>query len=105
MKDYKKVAEKIRKMGHFSDIHYCGCPTEWFPVNLFFQLSEPYIIDYVFYIAYSCGKWSIDYTLDNSIKTRSDMLTIGNIKTDRDMYKKAGEIIDEIRRHCGVCSS
>lgn len=105
MKDYKKIAEKIRKMGTFSDIHYCGCPTEHFPVNLSFELSEPYIIGYVFYIAYSWGMWSIDYTFDNSIKSRADMLTIDNIRTDRDMYKKVGEIIDEIRCLCGVCPS
>ena len=95
-------ANKIRKMGNFCDIHNCGSPTEHFPVNLSFQLCEPYVIGYVFYVAYDWGKRSIDYTLDTSIKTRADMKHIRGIKTDRDMYTKVEEIINEIRDNCGV---
>ena len=102
MKDYQRVANKIRKMGNFCDIHNCGSPTEHFPVNLSFQLCEPYVIGYIFYVAYDWGKWNIDYTLDTSIKMRSDMKHIRGIKTDRDMYTKVEEIINEIRDNCGV---
>lgn len=102
MKDYKRVANKIGKMGCFCDIHNCGMPTKYHPVNLSLQLCEPYIFGYVLYVAYSFEKWSIDYTLDTSIKMRADMKHIEGIKTDRDMYVKVEEIINEIREHCGV---
>lgn len=102
MKDYKKVAEKICKMGFFCDVHNCGCPKEHSPVNLFFQLSEPYIIGFRFYVSYSFGMWRIDYTLDNSVRSRAGMQSVSNIKTDREMYKKVEEIIDEIRSSCGA---
>lgn len=104
MKDYKKVADRIRKMGNFCGIHYCGMPTEHFPVNLYFQLCEAYIIGYVFYVSYNWGSWSIDYTLDTSIKMRADMKHISGIKADKDMYGKVEKIINKIREHCGVKS-
>lgn len=104
MKDYKKVADKIRKMGNFCDIYYCGMPTEHCPVNLCFQLCEAYIIGYVFYVSYNWGSWSIDYTLDTSIKMRAEMKHISGIKADKDMYAKVEKIINEIREHCGVKS-
>ncbi len=50
------------------------------------------------------GSWSIDYTLDTSIKMRADMKRISGIKTDRDMYVKVEKIINEIREHCSVKS-
>jgi len=80
MKDFRRVAEKIRKMGSFCDIHYCGCPTQHCPVNLHFQLCEAYVIGYGFYVCYCWGKWSIDYTLDNSVKIRANMQHITGIK-------------------------
>lgn len=102
MKDYNRVANKIRKMGVFCDIHNCGMPTEHFPVNLRFQICEPYVIGYVFYVSYDWGKWSIDYTLDTLIKVRADMRHICGITTDREMYEKVEQIINEIREHCDV---
>ncbi len=102
MKDYIKVAERIRTMGNFCDIHNCGCPTKNHPVNLYFQICEAYIIGYGFYVPYECNEWSIDYTLDNAVKIRSDMQTIRGIKTDKDMYNKVEEVINKIRRKCGV---
>lgn len=104
MKDYKRIIDKIRKMGTFCDIHYCGVPTEHCPVNLNFQLCEAYIIGYVFYVSYCWGSWSIDYTLDTSIKMRADMKHICGIKTDKDMYARVEKIISDIRKHCGVKS-
>lgn len=104
MKDYKKVVDRIRKMGNFCDIHYCGTPTEHCPVNLYFRLCEAYIIGYVFYVSYNWGSWSIDYALNTSIKMRADMKHISGIKTDRDMYTRVEKIINEIREHCGVKS-
>ena len=104
MKDYQKVADKIRKMATFCDIHQCGWPSEHFQVNLCCQLCEAYVIGYTFYVAYSWGKWSIDYTLDNSITMRADMQSIRGIKTDKEMYAKVQEVIDEIRKHCGVAA-
>ena len=102
MKDYRKVASKIEKMGKFSDIHNCGYPSEHYPVNLYFQLCEAYIIGYGFYVACEWGKWSINYTLDPTITRRADMQSIRGIKTDREMYEKVEEIINKIRVHCGV---
>lgn len=102
MKDYKKIANQIMKMGTFSDIYNCGCPTEHRPVNLCFQLSEPYIIGYKFYVSYMDHKWRIDYTLDNSVEIRTNMKSIVDIKTDRDMYCRVENIINEIRKKCGT---
>lgn len=102
MKDYNRVANRIRKMGTFCDIHNCGIPTEHFPVNLSFQLCESYVVGYVFYVGYDWGKWSIDYTLDTSIKSRVDMKHIRGITTDKEMYEKVEQIINEVREHCGV---
>ena len=102
MKDYNRIANKIRKMGTFEDIHQCGSPTEHCPVNLYCQLSEPYIIGCCFYVAYSFGMWSIDYTLDADITRRAKMIHISGIKTDREMYSKVKEVIETIRKHCGV---
>jgi len=102
MKDYKKVAEKIRKMARFSDIHNCGCSTEYCPVNLHFQLCEAYVIGYHFYVSYNFGRWYIDYTMNPAIKIRTQMSRIEGIKTDREMYAKVEEIINKIREHCGV---
>lgn len=100
MKDYKRVAKRIGEMGTFCEIFNCGCPTENFPVNLYFKLSEPYVIGFEFYVSYSFGEWSIDFTLDNSIHIRTDMQRIRCIKTDREMYSKVEEIIGKIRNLC-----
>lgn len=97
MKDCKKVASKIEKMGKFSDIHNCGYPTRHFPVNLYFEFSEPKVKGYAFYIAYDFGKWSIDYSLDSSVKTRVKMQHIRGIKTDREMYEVVQKVIYKIR--------
>ena len=102
MKDYKKVAEKIWEMGDFCDIHNCGFPTEYRPVNLRFQLCEPFVIGYIFYVSFYHGRWNIDYTLDSSVTSRADMQSIRGIKTDREMYEKVEEIINQIREHCGA---
>jgi len=100
MKSYKKVADKIRKMGSFSEIYNCGNPTSFTPVNLYFQLCEAYVIGYTFYICYNGTTWSIDYTLDPSVTMRCKMQSIRGIKTDREMYQKVKEIIDSIREQC-----
>ena len=102
MKNYRKVAYKIEKMGKFSDIHNCGYPTENHPVNLYFELSESYIVGYSFYVAYNFDSWSIDYTIDRPVNMRTDMQSIRGIKTDREMYIKVEEIINKIRERCGV---
>jgi len=102
VKDYKKIAQKIRKMGKFSNIYNCGCPTEYNPVNLHFKLSEPYIIGYEFYVYYNGYEWSIDYSLNACVRLRTDMQSIRGIKTDREMYIKVEEVINKIRKHCGV---
>lgn len=102
MKDYKKYREKIRKMACFCDIHQVGYPNECTPVNMYFQMCEAYVIGYKFYISYCFGTWSIDYSLDNTIKCRSNMTHIRGIKTDRDMLAKVQEIIHMYRKECGV---
>lgn len=102
MKDYRKIAERISKMGIFSAIYNCGDPTKDYPVNLYCRLNEAYVIGYGFYVAYSRNGWNVDYTLDNSIQMRTDMQTVRGIKTDTEMYRKVEEIIHEIRRKCGV---
>ena len=101
MKDYQEVAKRIMKMGRFCEIHNCGYPSEHIPVDLFFQLAEPCGKGYQFYVLYCHGAWEINYTLDNTIQTRAEMQSVGNIKTDREMYQKVEEIIHEIRSSCG----
>lgn len=100
MKDYKKVAERIRKMGYFSSIYNCGSPSVCHPVNLCFELSEPYVIGYTFYVSYSFGKWTIDYTIERPETIRYKMQSIGGINTDAEMYARVEEILNRIRRHC-----
>lgn len=100
MKDYNKVAEKIRKMGCFCDIHQCGSPSENHPVNLYFLLCEAYCIGYGFYVAYSFGNWSIDYTLNPAVKMRTQMKHIAGIKTDKEMYQRVDDILKKIRTQC-----
>lgn len=97
MKDYNRIARKIREMGSFCDIHNCGCPTEHVPVNLYFQMCEPYIIGIGFYVSYDWGEWSIDYTLNPSVKMRADMEHIRGIKTEREMYSLVSNVIGKIR--------
>ncbi len=104
MKDYRTIASKIMKMGKFSDVHNCGFPTEYCPVNLYFQICEPYVIGYSFYVSYDWGKWEIDYTLNPSVKRRTDMQNISGIKTDRELYEKVKSILNKIRQQCGVKS-
>ena len=102
MKDYKEIAVKIGKMGHFRAIYQCGSPSNYHPVNLYCELSEAYVIGYKFYVSYSPREWGIDYSLDTSIDRRADMTHISGIKTDKEMYAKVQEVIDKIREHCGV---
>lgn len=102
MKDYKKVAEKILKMGRFCDIHNCGEPHEHMQVNLFCQLSEPYVIGYRFYVAFDGREWNIDYTLNPAVKMRSQMKKIRHIKTEKEMLLHLKEIIHEIRKQEGI---
>lgn len=97
MKDYKRIAQKIGKMASFCDIHNCGCPTQHTPVNLYFQMCEPYITGYGFYVSYDWGEWNIDYTLDLAVKMRADMQHIRGLKTDSEMYNAVQGIIEEIR--------
>jgi len=97
VKDYNRIAQKIREMGSFCDIHNCGCPTEHVPVNLYFQMCEPYIIGIGFYVSYDWGKWSIDYTLNPSVKMRADMEHIRGIKTEQEMYFLVSNVIEKIR--------
>lgn len=100
MMDYKKVAERIRKMGKFSSIYNCGSPSVCHPVNLCFELSETYVIGYTFYVSCSFGKWAIDYTVDRPETVRYRMQSTGEINTAAEMYAKVEEILDQIRRHC-----
>lgn len=102
MKDYQKVAEKIRKMGGFSEISNCFSPTPHNPVDLYFRISEPYIIGIEFYVSYSFGKWIIDYTIDKPVSRRTDMRSIRGIKTDKEMYFTVEKIINQIRKAHGV---
>ena len=53
-------------------------------------------------MSYGTGGWDIDYTLDPAIRIRVYMMHIRNIKTDQEMYEKVHEILNEIRRKCGV---
>ena len=105
MKDYRKIAAKIGKMGKFSDIHQCGGTTKNFPVNLYFKLSEPYVIGYDFYVDYSFGEWSIDYATKPMTVKRTDMQHIGGIKTEKEMLAHIERIIRQIRTKCGVLSA
>lgn len=97
MKDYKKVAREIGKMASFCDIHNCGCPTEHVPVNLYFQMCEPYIIGIGFYVSRDWGEWSVDYTLNPEIKMRADMVHVRGIETDQQMYAVVAKVIEQIR--------
>ena len=105
MKDYKRIASKISKMGKFSDIHQCGGPTKNFPVNLYFKLAEPYVIGYDFYVDYSFGEWSIDYSVKPMTTMRTDMKHIGGIKTEKDLLVKVETILNQTRKKCGVLSA
>lgn len=102
MKDYKKYAKKISEMGKFGNITQCGEPNRFHEVDLKFQLCEPYVIGYFFYVSYSFGKWSIDYTLKSFEDVRINMKHIEKIKTDREMYEKVEKVINKIREYCGV---
>ena len=102
MKDYKKYAKKISEMGKFGYITQEGEPNRFHEVNLKFQLCEPYVIGYFFYVSYSFGKWSIDYSLKSFEDVRVNMEHIEGIKTDKEMYENVKEIINKIREHCGV---
>lgn len=98
MKDYNKYAVKISKMCKFCDIHQCGSPSKHHQVNLFFQLSEPYLLGFKFYICYSFGEWNIDYSIDKTVQMRADMKTIRGIKSDKEMLEKVEEVIQQYRK-------
>lgn len=97
MKNYNRIAQKVGKMASFCDIHFCGCPTEHNPVNLYFQMCEPYIIGIGFYVSYDWGEWSVDYTLNPEIKMRADMVHVRGIESDRRMYAVVAKVIEQIR--------
>ena len=97
MKDYNRIAQKVGKMASFCDIYNCGCPTEHNPVNLYFQMCEPYIIGIGFYVSYDWGEGSVDYTLNPDIKMRSDMERVRGIKTEQEMYAIVSSVIEQIR--------
>lgn len=99
MKDHNRIAREIGKMALFCDIHNCGCPTEHVPVNLYFQMCEPYIIGIGFYVSCNWGEWSVDYTLNPDIKMRADMEHVGDIKTEQKMYDVVSKIIEQIRNN------
>lgn len=105
MKNYKRIASKISKMGKFSDIRQCGGPTKDFPVNLYFKLAEPYVIGYDFYVDHRFGTWSIDYATHPLTAKRSDMEHIGAIKTEKELLTRVESIINQMRRKCGVKST
>ena len=95
MEDYKKYAIKIGKMGFFRDIHNCGSPTKNFPVNLYFELAKN--PGCRMYVGYDFGSWQIEYTTDEAVKNRVDMIRTARLKTDKDMYTKVERIIDLLK--------
>lgn len=91
MKDYKKYAIKIGKMENFGEIHNCGYPAKHFPVNLYFELAKNPACR--MYVGYYSGKWQIEYTTDENIRCRGDMIRTRRFKTDKEMYAKVQEVI------------
>ncbi len=100
MKDYKTIGMQICNFGKFSEICQCGTPTPYIPVNLCCKICEPYIIGYAFYVAYDAftKRWSIDYSIDEPLTNRSQMQHIKGIKTDKEMYAKVNDILEELRK-------
>jgi hypothetical protein len=100
MKDYNKVAAKILKIVK-ANIVQCGSPTCYNSVNLRIQITEPYIIGYVFYVAYNGTSWTINYTYESGLDIRYKMTAI-SVKTEKEMLSNVKEIVDNIREKCGV---
>lgn len=81
--DYRKIALKIGRLGFFTDIHNCGCPTDSWPINLYCEMKC-----LRFYVAYIKGsQWVIDYSRDPKVIRRADMAEIRGIKNQTQMLK------------------
>lgn len=101
MKDYIKTGRKIQKIVCCS-INQCGAPSETHQVNLHIKITEPYVIGYNLYVAYSFNRWSIDYSYNPIIDVRINMEHISDIKTETEMLKAVEDIVNNIRKNCGV---
>lgn len=96
MKDWKKISERIMKLGRFTDVHQCGFPSEYHQVDLHFRVNEPYIIGYSFYVSYSFGMWKVDYA-EKPVELRTDMKHVYGIKTEKEMLKAVDRYLQDLR--------
>ena len=65
--------------------------SEHFPVNLYFELAKNPACR--MYVGYYFGEWHIEYTTDENIRRRADMIRTGRFKTDKEIYAKVQEVI------------
>ena len=88
---YVNTGLKLLNIYPFKEIHNCGSPTKNFPVNLYCNCGNGTVI----YVALLFGKWSVEWTYDETINPiRSRMPSWNGIKTQKEMLAFVQRIID-----------
>ena len=94
MERYERIVKKVEKMGHrFYDVHECGYPTNYTPVNLYFGAFS----GVRFYIGQGFDKgneWRVDFSYDPSVRMRSDFQSIGHIPTEKKMLQIVHDVLE-----------
>ena len=95
MERYMRIAFEVQTLApaKFVDIHNCGYPDKRFPVNLCCEMLDGTTI----YIGQGFGGrnvWSVDFSYDPNMKTRSKMKSINGIRTERSMLEIVQAIIE-----------
>jgi hypothetical protein len=90
---YQRISEKLCKLACFVDVHQCGYPSRYYPVNLYARAANGVGL----YIGQGFGRkttdWSIEYTYNPKLNTRSDMNSISGIRTQKEMLQVVASIL------------
>ncbi len=93
MPDNIRVMNKVKKMYKITKAENVGFISESFQVNCYFQTDD----GLRFYISFNKHDgWQIDYTRDLSIRMRSYMQSIRNIKNQTETFNVINALINNI---------
>ena len=90
-----KLCEKILSKADFRVCNPIGHDTKYMQSAIFFSKYEDEDRFIQFYICKAFGKWEIDYTYDKNVEYRSDMHTVRNMKTQKELLLKIDELLSK----------
>lgn len=90
---YQRIGLRISRMGAFKDIHNCGAPTKYNPVNLYCKTFNGITIYVGQGFVWPTTDWTIEYSYDPDMDIRAKMITV-RAKNQKEMFQTVQDILD-----------